>query len=186
MRVASSTLITQPGSDEPKAVVSLYEDFLLPRVRQFRADLRPDRVPADRRGAVAADYYPVAILDGPATDHYSSRAGAAAYCVADQSTDAFRRFHDTLFTPQVQPEEIGGVYPDNARLIEFAQQAGAGGDVAACINGDKYLDRVKGMAKSSGIRATPTVRINGEEYNFSTPDDLVGKIKEIVGDVPGL
>ncbi|WP_108772721.1 DsbA family protein, partial [Mycobacterium talmoniae] len=186
VRVASSTLITQPGSDEPKAVVSLYEDFLCPACGNFERTFGPTVSRLIAAGAVAADYYPVAILDGPATDHYSSRAGAAAYCVADQSTDAFRRFHDTLFTPQVQPEEIGGVYPDNARLIEFAQQAGAGGDVAACINGDKYLDRVKGMAKSSGIRATPTVRINGEEYNFSTPDDLVGKIKEIVGDVPGL
>jgi hypothetical protein len=36
------------------------------------------------------------------------------------------------------------------------------------------------------VTGTPTVRINGEDYKFSTPDALVAKIKEIVGDIPGL
>ncbi|MEZ0365777.1 DsbA family protein [Mycobacterium sp. pUA109] len=186
VRVASSRLITESGSDEPKAVVSLYEDFLCPACGNFERVFGPTMSRLIDTGAVAVDYYPVAILDGPATDHYSSRAGAAAYCVADESIGAFRRFHDTLFSPQGQPQEIGGVYPDNARLIELAHQAGAGGGVADCINGEKHLAMVKGMAKSSGIRGTPTVRINGEEYSFSTPDEMVGKIKEIVGNVPGL
>ncbi|MGH3542923.1 MAG: thioredoxin domain-containing protein, partial [Mycobacterium sp.] len=45
---------------------------------------------------------------------------------------------------------------------------------------------VDGMATATGIHATPTIRINGQEYDPSTPDALVAKIKEIVGDVPGL
>ncbi len=45
---------------------------------------------------------------------------------------------------------------------------------------------VDGLASAAGIHATPTVRINGEDYQWSTPDALVAKIKEIVGDVPGL
>ena len=43
-----------------------------------------------------------------------------------------------------------------------------------------------GLASATGIKSTPTVRINGEDYEYSTPDALVAKIKEIVGDVPGL
>ena len=50
-----------------------------------------------RRLLRPADYYMVAILDRPGRD-YSSRA--AAYCVADQSIDAFRRFHAALHTHQ--------------------------------------------------------------------------------------
>jgi hypothetical protein len=30
------------------------------------------------------------------------------------------------------------------------------------------------------------VRINGEDYQYSTPDALVAKVKEVVGNVPGL
>jgi protein-disulfide isomerase len=45
---------------------------------------------------------------------------------------------------------------------------------------------VDGLATSQGIHATPTVRINGQDYQWSTPDAFVAKIKEIVGDVPGI
>jgi hypothetical protein len=45
---------------------------------------------------------------------------------------------------------------------------------------------VKGMAEATGIQATPTVKINGEDYQYSTPEALVAKIKETVGEVPGL
>jgi hypothetical protein len=33
---------------------------------------------------------------------------------------------------------------------------------------------------------TPTIKINGDNYDPSTPDALVAKIKGIVGDVPGI
>ncbi|MGZ4511101.1 MAG: hypothetical protein ACXVX4_07085, partial [Mycobacterium sp.] len=36
------------------------------------------------------------------------------------------------------------------------------------------------------INATPTIKINGDDYDPSTPDALVAKIKSIVGDVPGI
>ena len=55
----------------------------------------------------------VAILSRPGNQNYSSRAGAPAYCVADESTDAFRRFHAALFARN-QPEETGTTFPDNA------------------------------------------------------------------------
>jgi protein-disulfide isomerase len=38
-------------------------------------------------------------------------AVAAAYCVADESIDAFRRFHAALYAQQ--PEETATVFPDN-------------------------------------------------------------------------
>ena len=134
---------------------------------------------------MAADYHLVGILDR-AGNGYSSRAGAAAYCVADESIEAFRRFHSALYTNELQPRENSGVYPDNARLIELARQAGAAGGVADCINSGRYVEMVQGLAAATNINATPTVRINGEDYNPTTPQALVDKVKEIVGDVPGL
>ena len=185
IRVTSSKLITNEGSSEPKAVLSLYEDFLCPACGNFERAFGPTISKLIDTGAVAADYHMVAILDAQG-DGYSSRAGAAAYCVADESTDAFRRFHTALFTKELQPAEGGGIYPDDSRLIELARQTGAAGAVPECINKGKYIDMVKGLAGATNIGSTPTVRINGQDYDFSTPDALVAKIKEIVGDVPGL
>ena len=138
-------------------------------------------------GAVAVDYYSVAILNSAANDKYSTRAANAAYCVADADTtpakDSFRRFHAALFAQQ--PPE-GSPAPDNAALIETARQSGLTGSVPDCINSGKFSAMVDGLAAAAKINATPSVRINGEDYEYSTPDALVAKIKEIVGNVPGL
>jgi hypothetical protein len=45
---------------------------------------------------------------------------------------------------------------------------------------------VAGMAEPTDVAHTPTVRINGQDYELSTPDALVARIKEIVGPVRGM
>jgi len=188
IRVESSSLIKKEGSSDPKVVLSLYEDFLCPVCGKFEQGFGPTISKLIESGAVAVDYNMVAILDRPANDNYSSRSGAAAYCVADADTspgkDAFRRFHAALYAQQ--PSETGTTFPTNTQLIETARQAGVVGDVPDCINKGRYVDMVSGLAKASNVTGTPTVRINGEDYEFTNPDALVAKIKSIVGDVPGL
>ncbi|MEO8814651.1 MAG: DsbA family protein [Mycobacterium sp.] len=186
VRVTSSKLITRDGTSDPKAVVAFYEDFLCPACGNLERAFGPTVSRLIDSGAIAADYHMVAILDRPQNNDYSTRAGAAAYCVADENMDAFRRFHTALFTEQLQPSEIGTDFPDNKRLIEVARLAGAVGGIPSCINSGKYLKMVGGMAAATEIHATPTIRINGEDYHPSTPEALVSKIREIVGDVPGL
>ena len=186
IQVSSSKLITKEGTTEPKATVSLYEDFLCPHCGEFEQKFGPTINHLIDSGAIRADYNMVAILDSPSNANYSSRSGAAAYCVADESKDAFRRFHAALYAQQ--PGETGASFPDDARLIEIARQAGAGGTVPDCINKGKYVSMVEGLASASGIQSTPTVKVNGQEFDVSTstPEDLVAQIKTIVGDVPGL
>lgn len=186
VRVASSKLVTAPGTSNPKAVVAFYEDFLCPACGNFERTFGPTVSRLIDSGAIAADYSMVSILDNAKNQNYSSRAGAAALCVADESTDAFRRFHTALFSTGVQPDERGTSFPDNAKLIELAREAGVVGKVPDCINSGKYLSRVTGEAAAAGINATPTIKINGDNYDPSTPDALVTKIKSIVGDVPGI
>jgi protein-disulfide isomerase len=184
VRVASSKVMLKENSSEPKAVVGLYEDFLCPHCGQFEQQFGPTINQLIDSGAIAADYTMVAILDSPQNQDYSSRAGAAAYCVADENNEAFRRFHAALFAQQ--PEETARNYPDNAQLIEIARQAGVSGGVPDCVNSGKYVKMVQGMAGAAKINATPTVRINGEDYKFTTPQALVDKIKSIVGDSPAV
>ncbi|OBB15887.1 hypothetical protein A5761_12820, partial [Mycolicibacterium setense] len=185
VHVSAPNVITKEGTSEPKVTLSLYEDFLCPACGNLERQFGPTINKLIDTGAVAVDYHMVAILD-KAGNGYSSRAGGAAYCVADESVDAFRRFHSALYTPGIQPEEGGGVYPDNARIIELARQAGAAGEVPDCITKGRYVEMVQGMAAATGINSTPTVRFNGEEYAPTTPDALIAKVKEVVGDLPAL
>ncbi|WP_327389771.1 DsbA family protein [Mycolicibacterium stellerae] len=177
IRVTSSSLITKEGSTEPKVVVSLYEDFLCPHCASFEQEFGPTVNELIDAGTVAVDYYMVAILDRPQNQNYSSRAGSAAYCVADTSTDAFRRFHGALYARQ--PSENSPTFPTDTQLAETARQAGA--DVADCVNGDDYSQMVKNLADATGITSTPTVRINGQDYQFTTPEALASNAKEIAG-----
>ena len=186
VRVTSSKIVNQPGTSNPKAVVTFYEDFLCPACGDFERTFGPTVSKLIDTGAIAADYSMVAILDNPKNQNYSSRAGAAALCVADESIDAFRRFHSALYSADIQPNERGTSFPDNARLIELAREAGAAGKVPDCINSGKYLSKVTGEAGAAKISATPTIKINGDDYEPSTPDALVSKIKSIVGEVPGI
>lgn len=185
VRVASPTVATQEGGTEPRVVLSLYEDFQCPHCRSFEEAMGPTISNLVQSGAVAVDYRMLAILD-QVSDGYSSRAAAASYCVADESNDAFVRFHAQLYAEQ--PAE-GSPGPDNAALIEKARLAGASGTVPDCINSGKYTDMVKGLAEAAGVTSTPTIKINGEDWAWgsnTTPQDLVNSIKEIAPDLPGL
>jgi protein-disulfide isomerase len=185
VRVSSGALIKKPGTDEPKAVLSVYEDFQCPHCRDFEKNFGSTVNKLVESGAVAVDYYMVAL---PGLDRsnkgYSTRAANAAYCVGDEDKEAFARFHSALFAQQ--PEEGSGVGPDNAALIETARQAGVTGGVAECVNRGKYDAMVKGLAPASNISATPTIRLNGEDISPAKPEELISKVVSVVGPVPAL
>jgi protein-disulfide isomerase len=184
VKVTSSKLVTQDG--KPKATITFYEDFLCPACGNFERAFGPTVSKLIDAGAIEADYYMVGLLSKPQNHDYSTRAGNAAYCVADESIDAFRRFHTALYTKDIQPSETGTSFPDDAKLTELAREAGVVGKVPDCIKSGKYSAMVDGLVDAAHIHATPTIRINGQDYQPSTPDALVAKIKEIVGDIPGL
>ncbi len=188
VRVSSAALIKKKDSDEPKAVLSIYEDFQCPHCKEFEETFGPTISKLVKSGAIAVDYNMVSILD-KFSGGYSSRAANAAYCVADESTDdtkrdAFLRFHSALFSQQ--PEEGSGKGPDNAALIETARQAGVTGGVAECVNRGKYVDMSKGLGAASNITSTPTLRLNGQDISPANPDELTAKVVGVVGPIPAL
>jgi protein-disulfide isomerase len=187
-------LIKDPGSGEPKARLTIYEDALCPHCGSFEKLMGSTVNQLIQTGAVQADYYMVAILD-EGRDNYSSRAANAAYCVAEADNSpneqAFRRFHTTLFAQQ--PSESGGAFPTDEKLIEWARQAGLTPEgfeqATACINDGKYIEMVKGLAANQGIQGTPVIKINGEDFLLkeeTTPQDLINKVTQITGEVPNL
>jgi protein-disulfide isomerase len=171
----------------------MYEDILCPHCGAFEQTMGPTVAQLVDTGAVQADYYMVALppLDTPQSEYYSSRAGNAAYCVADADTtpgkDAFRRFHTALYAQQ--PGETGSSFPTDAQLIETARQAGVASQALSdCINNGKYTEMVQGLVTATGINSTPTIRVNGEEFAVTdaTPQGLINKVTQITGPVPGL
>lgn len=183
VRITSSALIKKDGTEEPKAVLAIYEDFQCPHCRDFEKTFGPALNKLVETGAAAVDYNLVAILNAT-NKGFSTRAANAAYCVADENKEAFVRFHSALFAQQ--PAEGSGTGPDNAALIETARQAGAAGGVPECINSGRYNDMVKGLAAAAKVTATPTIRLNGEDINPATPDELIAKVRQIVGPLPAL
>lgn len=184
VRITSDSVIKKDGSAEPKAVLSIYEDFQCPFCKHVETNFGPTIDRMVKSGAIAVDYYMVAILNRFSTTKYSTRAANSGYCVADESKEAFQRYYSALFANQ--PKEGSGMSPDNGRLIELARQAGAGGNVADCINSGKYDQMVDGLASAMNIDATPTLRLNGEDIEVTNPDELIAKVEAIVGEVPGM
>jgi protein-disulfide isomerase len=183
VRVASETVIKKQGTEEPKAVIAIYEDFQCPHCRDFEKTFGPTLNKISDSGAAAVDYYMVGILN-KTNKGYSVRAANAAYCVADENKEAFTRFHSALFAQQ--PMEGSGSGPDNAALIETARQAGVTGGVPDCINNGNYEDMIAALASNAKITATPTIRLNGEDISPATPDELLAKVRAVVGPIPAL
>jgi protein-disulfide isomerase len=189
--VSAPDKLVKDQSGKPKVVLSMYEDFLCPHCGSFEKTMGPTVRQLIGTGAVQADYYMVSLVDrGP--NGYSTRAANAAYCVAEADTspnkEAFQRFHDALF--KEQPTEGASSYPSNKDLIEKARLSGlASESLSKCINNGKYTKQAEGMLEATGIHATPTIRINGQDFPFedtTTPQQLVDAVTKITGPVPGL
>ena len=164
IRVTSSKLITKDGTTEPKAVLSLYEDFLCPACGNFEQQFGPTISKLIDSGAVAADYYMVAILDRPAATELLVACGATRPTASPTS----RRTRSAASTPRCTPSSparTAARFPDNARLIETRPPGRC--RPARCRSASTAAVRRHGGGSGRGDErqlGTPTVRINGEDY----------------------
>lgn len=188
--VAVPDKLAKDAAGKPKVVLSISEDFLCPACGAFERNFGLTVKQLIDTGAVQADYYMVALLDSPQRQFYSSRAGSAAYCVAEFDTsptkESFQKFHSALYANQ--PDEVTGPFPTDDDLVQRARDAGAAGtNVSDCILGDKYLDMVRGLVRATGLKGTPTIKINNQEVDMSTvhsPQDLINKVNEASAAAP--
>lgn len=184
IRLAAPNVATRPGSSEPKATLTVYEDFLCPFCGRFEQVYGPTIGKLITDGRIAVDYTMVSILGRGDLTSYSVRAGAAAYCVADADTAAFQRFHAALFAHQ--PDESAQTFPSDDELVAQAEKAGAPDSVADCITGGKYRAMVNNAVKSAGINSTPTVLLNGTDIGDAVllhpdPQALLDQLKTVSG-----
>lgn len=184
VRITGPNLLTKPGSSQPLATLTVYEDFLCPYCGMFEGQYAPTIKKLIDAGQIGVDYTMVSILGQGNPKSYSVRAGAVAYCIGDVDKGAFQRFHAALFAQQ--PDETATVFPTDAQLLEQAHQAGAGASVDRCVKNGKYLAMVNHAVENAGIQGTPTVELNGKDISddlmaTSDPQTLVDKVKAITG-----
>ncbi|MFS0854085.1 DsbA family protein [Microbacterium sp. 179-I 3D4 NHS] len=159
------------GEDE----IDVYVDFMCPVCGQFEQAYGEQLQTAAANDEITLNLHPVSILDRYSQNtKYSTRAGGAAYCVAENAPDSFLDFFNYMFANQPQENTAG--YTDE-ELASFAEQAGAGA-AADCIADGTYMDFVGDQTSAHEIQGTPTVEINGERIENA---DIQTRFAEILG-----
>ncbi|ALE04589.1 disulfide bond formation protein DsbA (plasmid) [Arthrobacter sp. ERGS1:01] len=150
----------------------IYLDFMCPVCNNFEKTYGDALNSLREEGKITVEYRPLGFLDTLSSGtNYSSRAGAAAACVADQSPGSYKKFLDTLYANQPAENSKG---LDNATLVKYATESGAA-DISNCVNNKTYrpaMAYTTALATAHGITGTPTVFMDGKQWQTGTFDDF--------------
>lgn len=170
------------GESDAPVTVEVYEDFICPFCGQFEAAAGPTLEEYADAGDARVQYQMIAFLDHLSSSDYSTRAMNAVAVVLDESgREVALEFHDLLFANQ-PAEGTDGL--SDEELVELAVEAGA--DRTAVTRGienrafEQWVENATDQASKDDITQTPTVLVDGEVVEFSTIDELLGKIQSAV------
>lgn len=124
---------------------------------------------------ITLEYRNVAFLDRGSPTNYSSRGANAFACVANQAPASYLNFTNAVFAHHSEGEMT------NAELAQMAKDNGA--DVTSCIEDGTYRPFVKfttQAALADSIGGTPSVFLNGQEWNGSTDPDFKAWAQKII------
>lgn len=124
---------------------------------------------------ITLEYRNVAFLDRGSPTNYSSRGANAFACVANEAPASYFSFATAVFAHHAEGEMT------NAELAQMAKDNGA--DVASCIEDGTYRPFVKyttQAALADSISGTPSVFLNGEEWNGTSDPDFKAWAQSII------
>jgi protein-disulfide isomerase len=160
--------------------ITTYIDYQCPYCNQFETANESQIKTWLQKGAVTLEIHPISILDASSLGtKYSTRSANAAMCVANYDPDAFLAVNTSLFKNQ-PAEGTSGL--TNAKLISLIQAAGAtSSSIPSCVNGGTFNGFVSSQTKAAladklpnssiaKLTGTPTVIVNGKQYNGSLTD----------------
>lgn len=163
--------------------IQIFVDYQCPICQAFEVPNQSQIRSWVESGAATVEIHPISFLDGRGSpNQYSSRAANAAICVAEYSPNNFFDFNSALF--ENQPEE-GTPGPENSGLIETAKSVGVSNadEIADCINEKRFggwVTDATNRALSTPvegtdiiIEGTPAIIVNGQQYTWTTGDELV-------------
>ena len=153
------------GKPTAPVTLTLYADFMCPYCGQFERANGADLDRAVLEGTIRLDVHPLSFLDRQsAGGRYSTRAANAFVTIAHADPDAALRFNRLLYGNQ--PTE-GSTGLSNEQLAGYATPAGASAEVADSLSRETYtpwVEQSTQQAFGSGIKQTPTVLIDGQEF----------------------
>lgn len=152
------------------AKVVVYMDFMCPYCADFHSSYGPSLDRLRNEGKITVEYRPVTYLDRQSTNRYSSRAAAAAGCVADAHPGRYADFVSQLYAHQPAQGSSG---LSNQELKSLAAAAGA--DAAKCIDSGTFLAWARysnRLAVDSGINGIPTAFVDGKQWGGGTSTGL--------------
>ena len=153
--------------------VELWEDFQCPGCKAFEGaygEMLRKRV---EQGDVTLTIHPLSFLDEKLDNTSSALAANAFGCVTDAGEQQALDFHLTVYANQ--PEEQPGTDAwDAGQLIAWGNDVGATGATwEECVNTLAYSDwvsQVQASMSEAGIHSTPTVFLDGDEFDLATGD----------------
>jgi protein-disulfide isomerase len=166
------------GSADAPTKVVVYEDFQCPFCREFEMSSRDFLHEYAAKGRVQVEYRPFNLL---ATMPYSARALDAFIAVLEKGTpQQALALHDTLFDNQPYEQSSGSVTEDDIR--GWVEDTGAGDDVLAAIDDDhqEWYDAAMQAVQEAGVRATPTVFVNGRKLEGASVGDMATKLEQLI------
>jgi protein-disulfide isomerase len=176
---AQATPTTQKLDGQTAHIVT-YVDYQCPICLQFE-QANTDQIKqwmAD--GQATLEIHPVAILDSTSNKKYSTRAAAAASCVANYQPDKFFDINTAFYANQPDEQTGGGL--TNAKILEIFKGAGVSSkQITDCVNDQRFAPFITNQTKAAvsnpdlanptnGGFGTPTVIVNGQRYQGSVSD----------------
>jgi protein-disulfide isomerase len=167
------------GTAEKPSIV-VYLDYMCPFCGQFDTTNAEQLETWVTQGAADLEIHPLGFLDNASLgSKYSTRAANALACVANYQPDAALDVNTALFAQQPAENTTGLTDDELVTLVE-----GAGVDdpaVASCVTGGEFTDWVASATERAlndplpnsdlaAVSATPTVLVNGQQYQGSPTD----------------
>jgi protein-disulfide isomerase len=163
---------TKQTLDGKTAHIQIWLDYQCPYCNQFETTNAPQIKQWMSDGAATLEIHPVAILDSATNHNYSTRAAAAAACVAEYDPNKFFDVNSALYANQ--PDEQTGTGLTNAQILTVFKNAGASSQALTnCVNDQRFAKfvtaRTQSAVSDSQLRGangfgTPTVFVNGQRY----------------------
>jgi protein-disulfide isomerase len=166
--------------DGKTAHIQIWLDYQCPYCDQFETTNSEQMKSMMAAGTATLEIHPVAILDSAQNKKYSTRAAAAASCVANYDPNKFFDINGALFANQ--PDESTGSGLTNAEILALFKGAGVESkQITDCVNNQTFAQFVtnrtteavanKQLANpSTGGFGTPSVWVNGERYQGGFTD----------------
>src|SRR3954447_16466934 len=113
---------TKMALDGKTAHIQIWLDYQCPFCDQFETTNNSQIKQWLQEGSATLEVHPVAILDSTQNKQYSTRAGAAASCVASSQPSKFFDVNAALFANQPDEQTGGGL--SNAQILKVLKDAG--------------------------------------------------------------